>query len=624
MCGIAGINFKQTNEKIDTLIEQMSATLSHRGPDDHGKRISPDHRQAIAHRRLSIIDLAGGHQPMVNETQTLSLVCNGEIYNHQSLRRELISKGHRFSSNSDSEVILHLYEEMGEQCVEKLDGMFAFIIWDHQTGAMFCARDPMGKKPLFYAQTSEGIAIASEIPALLNLPGVDLSYDQEAIGLYLLRNVRHVPDPMTLYVGIRSLPPGHIMRIQAGSVSKIAAYWHPSFTPHPTHPDDILAAFDRAVALRSIADVEVGALLSGGVDSTAIVDSLKRQGIDNLRTYAFGLDQDDEELVRARQAASMLGTRHSEHYFDGERQHDLFDQILRQHGQPIMALPLTHAHMLFQAIKDDGLKVVMAGHGADEAFYGYDGARNLSRLSHLDQLIPRNLSQSMASKLLAWFADSPVGDVLRVFAHPPGRRKAELYQHEAQNLWPRIFAKTPPLSAISNWIEPWFRSGAPDAYIDEAAYLGLVQENAHAITISGDLPAMAHGIEVRCPFLDRNLIQLALSTPFTDKIKPTLTHTGGGKLILKRALQNRLPHELLYAPKRGFGYYIEEEAVLRGPWRDNLDQAFKDPCDFDGLITPDALRKIKTDFDAHSPSVPAILMAKLYAMQRFAQLGKGG
>ncbi|MCW8914466.1 MAG: asparagine synthase (glutamine-hydrolyzing) [Magnetovibrio sp.] len=621
MCGIAGINLNQPSANILDLVEGMAQRIAHRGPDDHGNIVTSDQCTALAHRRLSIIDLSThGRQPLVNEDQSLSLICNGEIYNHNELRRQLQSKGHQFRSHSDSEVILHLYEEMGADCLTKLDGMFAFIILDHSNGQMFCARDPLGKKPLFYAKMTDGIAVASEIPALLSLPNIDLSYDKDAIGLFLLRNIRNIPDPLTLYKSVRSLSPGHAMTIARGQVINTQTYWQPSFTPERTQPNDVLEAFDRAVAQRSIADVEVGALLSGGVDSTAIVDSLNRQGATAVRTYAFGSDKDDEELVRARKAADMLGTRHSEFYFDAQHQHHLFDEVLTQHGQPIMALPLTHAHMLFEAIHNDGLKVVLAGHGADEAFYGYDGAQNLLRLSNLDQKIPSALTKPLARTLLRLFDNGQIGDALRVFAHDPGNRKIALYKHEAQNIWPGLFNTQPSSDAISNWVQPWFKHGAPKAYIDEAAYLGLVQENAHAITISGDLPAMAHGVEVRCPFMDRHLINLALTTPYADKVR-TSSDQSGGKLILKRALQERLPHDLLYAPKRGFGYFVQEETVLRGPWKHHVDKAFTDPFDFDGLLNVNALKKIKSNFDHRSPNTPTILMAKLYALQRFAQLG---
>jgi len=617
VCAIAGISYYSPPGNAGTVLDIMSRCLTHRGPDDHGQYILENGNAGVAHRRLSIIDLSEqARQPLLNEDATLALVCNGEIYNHLELRRELEAKGHHFHSHSDSEVILHLYEEIGERMVSKIRGMFAFVLLDTRTGDLFCARDPLGKKPLYYATSNQCIAVASEIPALHNVPGIDFSTDADAVGLFLLRNVRHIPDPWTIYKGIRSLPPGHTMKVSNGRVERLERYWRPSFTPQATTRGDVLEVLDRAVARRCVADVEIGALLSGGVDSTAIVDSLNRQGASNIRTYAFGLNHDDEELVRARRSANMLGTRHNEIYFDADRQHDLFDELLGKHGQPIMALPLTHAMMLFEAIHADGLKVVMAGHGADEVFYGYDGAQNLVNLTRVGEALPAALLRPLASAAGGLFKEGRLGDALRILANKPGQRKTALYCHEAYNLWPQLFQVPPNLAAVEEWARPWFDEIAPISYIDEAAFLGLMQENAHAITIAGDLPAMAHAVEVRCPFLDRDVIELALSIPYADKVKRS-SNLSGGKMILKRALEGRLPHDLLYAPKRGFGYFVKEESVLRGPWKTHLDEAFTTPDDFGGLLDASALCALKTRFDNHDPKVPSILMAKLYALQRF-------
>lgn len=617
MCGVTGLSYLTPTSDAETVLAAMSKHLTHRGPDDHGQFVLANGTAGVAHRRLSIIDLSEqARQPLFSEDGALALVCNGEIYNYQVLRQDLEAKGHRFSSHSDSEVILHLYEEIGSDVVHKLRGMFAFIILDTRSGDLFCARDPLGKKPLYYGVSERGVALASEIPALFNVPGVDLSIDPQAIGLFLLRNVRHIPDPWTIYKGIRTLPPGHTMRIVKGRAEPVARYWKPSLTPRATSPQDVLEALDHAVARRRLADVEIGALLSGGVDSTAIVDCLSRQGASSVRTYAFGLDADDEELVRARRAAGMLGTRHKEVYFDADRQHDLFESLLSIHGQPIMALPLTHAMMLFEAIQADGIKVVMAGHGADEVFYGYDGAQNLAHLSRLDDALPGAMIRPLANGLSHIFNTGPIGAVLRILAHKPGQRKTALYDFEARSLWPRLFHTPPDFNTIQDWAGPWFKDVAPASYIDEAAFLGLVQENSHAITIAGDLPAMAHGIEVRCPFMDQDLIELALTIPYADKVKRA-NNLSGGKQILKRALMGRLPNDILNAQKRGFGYFVQEEAILRGPWKPRVDQAFSSLNDLNGLLNVDALRSLKGRFDQGASDVPAILIAKLYALQRF-------
>lgn len=623
MCGIAGLSLNTPNSDLKSILDAMSRSLVHRGPDADGLIVNDKGSAGLAHRRLSIVDVTDhARQPFVNEDGTLAMVCNGEIYNAPELRERLLANGHTFTSNSDNEVVLHLFEDMGEGACHVLKGMFAFAILDLRSGDVFCARDPLGKKPLYYAETELGVALASEIPALRKVPWVDQSLDPQAIGLYLLRNLRHVPDPWTIYKGVRTLPPGHKMRVSRGHVVQMERFWKPKIKPQDVRPDEVLQTFDAAVKRRTMADVEIGALLSGGVDSTAIVDSLKRQGFENIRTYAFGLDANDAELERARLAAGLLGTRHREVHFDADRQHDLFDDLLRHHGQPIMALPLTHAMMLFDAIHKDGLKVVMSGHGADEVFYGYDGAANLVSFSNFDDAMPKALSRAVARILSPFMTSGSLGQALRVLKRKPGARKAGLYQDEAEQLWGGLFQTRIDPRCIQSWVKPWFTGDDNLSYIDEAAFLGLVQENAHAITIAGDLPAMARSIEVRCPFLDVDLVGAALNIPYAQKVKRT-SDFSGGKLILKQALEGRLPQDILYAPKRGFGYFVQEEDVLRGPWKERVDDAFADFDDCGGLFDVLRVRDLKSRFDQNDAGVPASLIAKLYALQRFLHVAGG-
>lgn len=626
MCGIAALSCVHPTADLQHRLAQMMAVIRHRGPDGEGMLVDEAGRTGLAHTRLSIVDLSlRGRQPLLNEDGNLAVVCNGEIYNHRELRRDLESKGHRFRSDSDSEVIVHLYEEMGERCVEPLRGMFAFVVFDKAADTLFCARDRIGKKPLVYAETADGVGVASEIPALLGLHGVDLAIDAEAVALYLLRNLRHIPDPWTLYRGIRRLPPAHTMTIRGGRIQHVRPYWHPCRRVSPVTAEAFLDVFDRAVGLRRMADVEVGALLSGGVDSTAIIESLGRQGVKGVRTYAFGLDPGDEELARARRAATLLGTRHREIYFDPERQHDDFDALLRVHGEPIMALPLTHAYSLCREIKADGLKVVLAGHGADEIFFGYPGFNRMALLSDVLGMVPARFARGMAGAVAGRIPPGPVREALLVASARPGRRKAALYGDEATRVWPMLMGRERAAGlvdgVVARWIEPWFADGPPAAYVDEAAYLGLMQENSHAVTIAGDLPAMAHGIEVRCPFLDHELVEMALRIPYHRKVVG-IRDRGLNKLFLKRALEGRLPRDILYAPKRGFGYFVQEETVLRGPWKTRVDAAFAQFDDLGGVLDAAAARSLKAAFDARG-GVPAALIAKLYAIQRHRQVTGG-
>ncbi|MCS6777255.1 MAG: asparagine synthase (glutamine-hydrolyzing) [Chloroherpetonaceae bacterium] len=620
MCGIGAIFTREPVEQAVAVMEAMMHRQRHRGPDVQSVCQGPDGRVVLGHARLSIVDLSPqGNQPMPNETETLWLVFNGEIYNHRDLRPLLEGRGHRFRSRSDSEVILHLYEEYGDDLVHSLHGMFAFVLYDARKGRMLVARDRLGKKPVVYAQTAQGVVIASEIPAVRLFPGVDDSVDPMALALYLLRNLRHIPDPWTFYRGIRRLLPGHLMVVEQGRVTAIRRYWRPDFHTCRRSPEELLQVFDRAVALRRVADVEVGALLSGGVDSSGIVQAMIAQGTPGIRTYALGRDRDDEELRRARRVAEMLGTCHREFYFDPGRQHLQMEELLRIYGEPIMLLPLAFAYELCQHIRDDGIRVVMTGHGADEIYYGYGGNNSAVVLSALLPFVPNWMRGFLGELGRRLAPGSRLREALLVASCPEGQRKAALYRDEARRVWSDLLC-VPDLEkqveqVITEWLGVWFEEGAPAAYIDEANVVGLMHENAHSVTIAGDLPAMAASVEVRCPFLDQELVQLAWHTDYRQKV-PSWRDPSRNKWILKRALERRLPQDLLYAPKRGFGYYIQEEDVLRGPWKEQVDRAFAEMGTLGGVLNVSRARELKERFDARQ-GVPAILIAKLYAAMLF-------
>lgn len=619
MCGLVALSLAWPLANGDAIVRRMLARQHHRGPDHQGAEAFLGGQAWLGHNRLSINDLSpAGHQPLVSEDGAVHAIVNGEIYNYPDLRRELEARGHRFRSRSDSEVVVHLYEEMGADLVNRLHGMFAFVLLDTRTGELLCGRDRLGKKPLVYAEGAFGVAIASEIPAVREVPGVDTTVDRTALGLYLLRNFRHVPDPYSIHRGIRRLPPGHCMVVRDGKVQRLWRYWEPGFDVRPVTVDEVRDTFDQAVSRRMMADVEIAAMLSGGVDSTAIVHAMKAEGADRVATYALGHGPDDSELIRARRAAEMLGCRHQEFYFDPDRHHGMMRELWRIHGEPIALLPLVYAYDLCQRIRDDGRKVVMTGHGADELFYGYTGFVRMTQLSRVLSAFPGFLTRpaGVAAALCL-----PAGNGLReaalVAAAKPGRRKAALYRDEASRLWPELLtvmgADGGTASAVDALFDTWMTDTPPRDYVDEAAVIGLMHENAHSVTIAGDLPAMAASVEVRCPFLDQDLVQLAWRTHYTLKV-------GGGrdatrlKLILKQALEDRLPHDLLYAPKQGFGYNIQEADVLSGPWKTRVDSALDEMGDLGGALAGDGVARLRADFAASPTPRRAMLMAKLYSL----------
>jgi len=604
MCGIVALFRKTPDAALAPLLNAMLGAQAHRGPDATGRWLAADGRVALGHNRLAIVDLSpAGNQPMASEDGTLQLTFNGEIYNWRALRGELEAKGHRFRSHSDTEVILHLYREHGLEMLGKLRGMFAFALWDAGKQRLFVARDRLGKKPVILGESAAGLAVASEIPAARQWPGLDLSVDPTALGLYLLRNLRHVPDPWTFWRGLRRLPPGHALIAENGRVTRQWRYWQPSFVTRAVSVEEVRDAFDQAVALRRVADVEVAALLSGGVDSSGICQAMVAQGSDGLRSYALGRDDQDEELVRARAMARQLGTRHREFVFDAERFHAHHATLIALHGEPIALLPLAYAHELCRHIRDDGIKVVMTGHGADELFYGYTGYRRQARLSDALAWLPAGL-RPLGGALASLAPAGPGRDALLVAGEAPGRRKLALYRDEA------LRATLAPVSgeAIEAWLGTWMQAPPAD-YIDESAIIGLMHENAHSVQIAGDLPAMAASVECRCPFLDHELVELAWATPYRAKVAGDQL-----KAILRQALRGRVPDALLDAPKRGFGYHIQEADVLSGPWKPRVDEAFARFDDLGGLLDRRAVAALKRQFDARPDPATAQLIAKLYAI----------
>ena len=622
MCGIGAIAVRSPDPRIEALAVAMGCAQAHRGPDNQAARLLGGGRAALAHARLSIVDLSPlGNQPMSNEDGSVWVVCNGEIYNYPELRAQLETRGHRFRSNSDTETIVHLYEEYGDALMDHLHGMFAFALYDVRGDRLLCARDRLGKKPLVFAEIPGGVAMASELPVLMQAIG-QRELDATALGMFFLRNVRHVPDPMTIYQGVHRLMPGHAMVVEHGRIARSWRYWRPRFDPQPTTPAQVLAEFDRAVAMRRVADVEVGALLSGGVDSSAIVEAMARLGSGKVRTYAMGQDANDDELVRARRMARLLKTEHREFYFDPDRQHEHFELMLARQGEPIMLLPLGYTYELCRHIRDDGIRVVMTGHGADEIFYGYPGHNATGTLSRLLPFVPA-ATQPLLRRAASRFAPgSRLREALLVAGSPAGDRKAALYRDEARRTWSTLL-RSPDLvpsvdEVMGRWLGTWFEDGAPDAYVDEASILGLMHENAHSVTIAGDLPAMAASVEARAPFLDQTLVEHAWRIHFDAKIGGRFQRAQN-KLILKRALADRLPADVLYAPKKGFGYHIQEADVLRGPWRERVRRAFCEGNDLNGLLDMDQARAIERAF-YDGNGAPAILVAKLYAAMRFGEL----
>jgi len=574
MCGIGGIQSRGRIEGAETLLTEARNHLRHRGPDGEGQWVSSDSSIGLCHTRLAIVDLSPtGAQPKVTPNGAYALTFNGEIYNWIELRAELGKLGFRFTSNSDSEVLLMAWQAWGKSMLPRLRGMYAFALYDSNARTLFCARDPVGKKPLVYASGPGGFAFASAIPALLPLAravGADLSLDRCALATMLLHNLRHVPEPCTAYKGLCRLRPGHALLAREGRIERMWRHWDVTAaiaqareTASAGAPA-VRAVLERSVELRRVADVPVGSLLSGGTDSSAITALAQSRSNEPLRTYAFGSDADDEDLARARSMARRLGTVHREFYFDPSEQWTIFRKILAGHGDPIMSFQLLHTYQLCRAIRNDGLKVVLAGHGADELFYGYLGHFTTARLSRAIRLVEgfRNVLNVVPRSLRPLALTAAIA--------PRGARKAALYQAYAERVWRHIGLSD--AEYLSGEMRLWGELGPHDDYIDESNFVALLVENAHSVTIASDLPAMLVPVEIRAPFLDQDMIALAFALSWRTKL-PDDGDPARLKAVLKQAVSDIVPADLLYAPKRGFGHGIEYQDVFVGAWRKKVDES---------------------------------------------------
>ena len=604
MCGIVGIfsfGASPRDERATTLA--MRDAMLHRGPDDGGLWESPDRRVVLGHRRLSIVDLSpAGHQPMSNEDGTVWITFNGEIYNHASLRGPLEAKGHRFRSKTDTEAIIHQYEEDGPECLDALDGMFSLGIWDGARERLLLARDRLGKKPLYYTVVGGRLLFASEIKGLLAHPDVTRDIDQEALSLYL--SFGNVPAPLTLFAGIKKLPAAHRLLCDRLGNLRVERYWSAVPTqPWPREVDERQAVdhvrdlLKAAVKKRMMADVPVGAFLSGGVDSSANV-ALMSELVDHpLQTYSvgfegFGMEENFHDLPYARRVAARFGCDHHEISVTANECRDYLPELVVQQDEPIGDPACLPMHFLCRAARADGVIVVLVGEGSDEVFGGYPD------MAHLLGSASKRWNQL---RRLPWLLRAGLAEASRLMRAPPGRTDLLQRARDGKALYwglDVVFWDSEKRRLLSDKARA--RSGddhgsRASAYVDKVyADLKARQPNAdllqqmsvlelsnrlcELLLMRVDKLSMAHSIEARAPFLDAALVSYGLSLPSKLKISGKST-----KRVLKQALRGILPDEVLDRPKQGFR--VPLPAWLRGPlasW--TREQIFDSPFAKRGLL----------------------------------------
>ncbi len=610
MCGIAGfIDVERSRDNAEQLIDRMCQVIRHRGPDDQGVWVGDG--AALGMRRLSIIDLAGGHQPIFNEDQSILVVLNGEIYNYRELQKELQERGHHFRTNSDTEAIVHAYEEYGDDCVKQLRGMFTFAIWDRNRQRLLAARDRFGKKPLNYYWDGQRLIFGSEIKSILEA-GIPREVNHFALDEYLV--YRCVPAPNTLFKGVMKLPPAHILVYENGQIST-KCYWELPF--RPTCKDDEATAIERtrallkdAVEVRLMSEVPLGAFLSGGIDSSIVVGLMSSMMSQPVKTFSIGFEEDDfTELPYARQVAQHFGTDHHE-FFVRPELISVLPQLVWAYDEPFSDASMLPTYYVSKLAREH-VTVVLTGDGGDEIFGGYTPYRREWLISRIPPILrsllgfgSRFMPDGMRGKnrLGSLTRDLPTRVVQSQMLFAANRRPS-MYSPEyfAQvrdhNPYERLVGEFRAVSDLD--------VTAQQQYVDVRRYL------ADDILVKVDKASMFNSLETRAPMLDQYLVEYVASLPWAIR-----TRHGVLKYLLKKAAADLLPAEILTRGKKGFGVPIKH--WFRGDLNGYAYELLLSPrAQQRGIFNAEFVRNLlqahaRTTLVNHSSAIWALLCLELW------------
>jgi asparagine synthase (glutamine-hydrolysing) len=559
MCGICGIAVLDRGRPIDTgVLGRMQDAIRHRGPDDHGQYIAD--QVALGHRRLSIIDLATGRQPIANEDGTVQIVFNGEIYNYRELRQELLAKGHRFQSQSDTEVIVHLYEELGADCVTRLRGMFAFAIWDARSESLLLARDRVGIKPLYFTVAAGQLVFASEIKALLCHPNVKPQVEPRALDSFLMHG--YTPGRHTAIAGVQRLLPGHVLIAKNGAIV-IQQYWDLEFAATPIGGSEqeiaerLEALLEDAVREHMISDVPVGVLLSGGVDSTAMLSFAAEFSRRPIKTFTVGFSEPGvvDERPYARIAAERFGSQHHEMTITASDFAAFLPRYVRYMEEPVCEPPAVALYYVTELARQH-VKVLLSGEGGDEGFAGYQNYRSLMWLERLKQA--RAFPAAALSAGMELLAAATGQARWRKFAHALRHTPADYYwsrtagpfspfARSSAMLYSNAFRREIAAAAPREFVHGLFSSAGRRSPLNQMLYVDTRTWLPDDLLIKADKMTMANSVELRVPLLDHRVLEFAAALPDAMKIKGWRT-----KHILKKALAHRVPAEIIERKKTGF------------------------------------------------------------------------
>lgn len=621
MCGIAGV-FPTRESVISNAsgaISQMIGTIRHRGPDDQGIWVGQG--IALGHTRLSIIDLTtAGHQPMSNGDGSVKIVFNGEIYNFVALRSELSGLGYHFKSHTDTEVILNGYYHWGEQIFQRLRGMFAIALWDQRTEKLVLARDRIGKKPLFYAWHDDVFLFGSEIKAILAWPGFKREPNYEAIHHYL--TLQYVPAPFSAFNGVNKLPQASHMVVTRDGRCNIQKYWalpEPSQVRHRSvdeFKEELIALIDDAVRTRMVADVPLGAFLSGGVDSSAVVAMMARHSSGRVKTFCIGFDEAEyDERAYARMVAERYDTDHHE-LIIRPNAIEILPKLIWHYNEPFADSSAVPTYYVSEIARKH-VTVALNGDGGDESFLGYSRYKHCLQTEWISRL-PRSLRR-MSTHLAKAI---PLGLEKHRIPRVARRWLSYVSEKDSRRYAPSMvyFFEQDKINGYDEMLIPHLRSSSLDlleryftespSYVGGAAWADIHTYLPDDLLVKVDIASMAHGLEARSPLLDHTLMEWAARIPASQKME-----NGETKSILKAAMEPHLPHDVLYRPKMGFGVPIDH--WLKAEMKDfAYDTLLSTRARQRGLVKPDFVRTMLDEHCAglrsHHTRLWALLMLELW------------
>ena len=620
MCGIAGKISLRDNGAVDRdVLERMCAAIEHRGPDSRGLFV--EENVGLGIQRLRIVDLITGDQPIFNEDRSVVVVLNGEIYNFIELRDRLRGQGHRFATEGDTEVIVHLYEEHGLDCVRHLHGMFAFALWDRRRRRLLIARDRIGKKPLFYSLGKGALSFSSELRSLLEDHGVKRVLDPRAVDYYM--SYGYVPAPLSIFKDVRKLPPAHRLVFEDGAAT-VERYWRLDFSrkirvadPRELH-EPIREHLRRATRRRMVADVPLGAFLSGGIDSSAVVAAMAEASTSPVKTFSIGFESEAfDELGHARRISDLFGTEHHEFVVRPDAI-EMVPKVVRQYGEPFSDPSAIPAFYLSELTRSK-VTVALNGDGGDESFGGYTryvANRLGARLDRLPLGLRRALAasagrlgggdlesvSSKARRLLEGLPLGPAGRYDRYLSWLDQARRSELYDDG--------FAETVANSPGAGLMLDTWRQASGEDVIDVMLEVDSMMPLPGNLIPKIDIATMAYALEARSPLLDHELMEFAASIPAELKVRGSEK-----KWIFRQALRGWLPDEILDRPKQGFTVPIGE--WFRNDLHDLVRAVLLDPGTLDrGYFRPQVVRSMlerqMTGDDTETKPLWALFMFELW------------